>query len=447
MSTAKAPVKASTPAVRPQPAPVAGTNVANNAAPAPNAWQRVQPGANVVPPNPNNNSATRMADTRRPQPQQQQPATGNGNGNVNGAATTPSGSTQGARQQDQPAAAAAAAAGTVAPNANANPLKPMSQAGLATLLPVLNPALGRWVKITSGEASVGWIPKDVDCRAWDLSDSGFTQRDVRGGEHVWFQVNAGRATCKQIINGGKYGQFCLVFTEPYLACSVNAQSATSPTLRPDLCIPGQNRTSAPADRTRQYICFAQSSAWNVDIPLKGGEWMGEWMQCVAYFKNVGARDRKWELYHFDIANDQHGPWGPQTVSNLPPQQASKSQPANRGSWEEDGSGGTNANQYGITPARNGVPNGNGRPGPNNGTAAAASPADAYAFGPSTAENRRTAAATPADAYAFDPSAVGNRGPAESTPADAYAFDPSTGHSTNRQSESKDEAAFDPFNVG
>ncbi|KAI7139450.1 hypothetical protein KC352_g29888, partial [Hortaea werneckii] len=247
MSTAKAPVKASTPAVRPQPAPVAGTNAVNNAAPAPNAWQRVQPGANVVPPSPNNNSAARMADTRRPKPQQQQPATGNGNGNVNGAGPTPSGSTQVARQQGQPAAAAG---GTVAPNANANPLKPISQAGLATLLPVLNPALGRWVKVTSGEAKAGWVPKDVDCGAWDLSDKGFVQRDVGGGEHVWIQINAGQATCKQIINGGKYGQFCLVFTEPYWACSVNAQSATSPAIKSELWIPGQNRTSAPADQTR-----------------------------------------------------------------------------------------------------------------------------------------------------------------------------------------------------
>ncbi|KAI7173398.1 hypothetical protein KC343_g15919, partial [Hortaea werneckii] len=213
MSTAKAPVKASTPAVRPQPAPVAGANAVNNAAPAPNAWQRVQPSTNVVPPSPNNNSATRMADTRRPQPQQQQPAIGNGNGVVNGAATTPSGSTQVARQQGQPAAAG----GTVAPNANANPPKQMSQAGLATLLPVLNPALGRWVKVTSGEAKAGWVPKDVDCGAWDLSDKGFVQRDLGGGEHVWIQINAGQATCKQIINGGKYGQFCLIFTEPFLA--------------------------------------------------------------------------------------------------------------------------------------------------------------------------------------------------------------------------------------
>ncbi|KAI6859874.1 hypothetical protein KC323_g6414 [Hortaea werneckii] len=442
MSTAKAPVKASTPAVRPQPAPVAGANAVNNAAPAPNAWQRVQPSTNVVPPSPNNNSATRMADTRRPQPQQQQPAIGNGNGVVNGAATTPSGSTQVARQQGQPAAAG----GTVAPNANANPPKQMSQAGLATLLPVLNPALGRWVKVTSGEAKAGWVPKDVDCGAWDLSDKGFVQRDLGGGEHVWIQINAGQATCKQIINGGKYGQFCLIFTEPFLACSVNAQSATSPAIKSELWIPGQNRTSAPADQTRQYICFAQSSAWNVGIPLRTGEWMGEWMQCVAYFKNVGVRDRRWELYHFDIANDQHGPWGPQKVSDLPPQQAPKPPPANRGSWEEGGSGATNANQYGITPARGGVLNGNGRPGPNNGAAAVASPADGYSFDPSTAGNRRTAAATPADAYTFDPSTTGNRRTAESTPTDAYAFDPSTGGSASGQNDSKDEA-FDPFNMG
>lgn len=445
MSTAKAPVKASTPAVRPQPAPVAGPNAVINAAPAPNAWQRVQPGANVVPPNPNNNSATRIADTRRPQPQQQQPAIGNGNSNVGGAATAPSGSAQGTRQQGQPAAPAT---GTVAPNANPNPLKPMSQAGLATLLPVLNPALGRWVKVSSGEATAGWIPKDVDCRAWDLSDKGSTQGDGRGGEHVWIQINAGRATCKQIINGGKYGQFCLVFTEPFLACSVNAQSATSPAIKSELWIPSQNRTSAPADQTRQYICFAQSSAWKVEIPLRTGEWNGEWVQCVAYFKNVGVRDRKWELWHFDVANDQYGPWGPQTVSDLARQQGREPPPANRGSWEESGPGGSNANKTGMTPAPNGVANGNFRSGSNNGAGAAATPADAYTFGPSTADNRRTGAATPADAYAFDPSTNGNRGTAESTPADAYAFDPSTGNSASRQNErSKDEAAFDPFNMG